>query len=120
MDSVAQPINYLYAYFSIVIRLVMNKRVCKTAEMYDGASSGSSRATNFSTALAEVYEAHFQEVAAIKSEIEVLSAVSKHHEVVIEELKSNIARMKKTMASARVKLQKQAYFQRRIKLELDR
>jgi hypothetical protein len=98
----------------------MNKRVCKTAEMYDGASSGSSRATNFSTALAEVYEAHFQEVAAIKSEIEVLSAVSKHHEVVIEELKSNIARMKKTMASARVKLQKQAYFQRRIKLELDR
>ncbi|CAI8038799.1 hypothetical protein GBAR_LOCUS21631 [Geodia barretti] len=28
--------------------------------------------------------------------------------------------MKKTMASARVKLQKQAYFQRRIKLELDR
>ena len=50
-------------HFSIVIRLVMNKRVCKTAEMYDGASSGSSRATNFSTALAEVYEAHFQEVA---------------------------------------------------------
>ncbi|CAI8002139.1 hypothetical protein GBAR_LOCUS3336 [Geodia barretti] len=38
--------------------------VSKTAEMYHDASSGFSRTTNFSTALAEVYEAHLQEVAA--------------------------------------------------------
>ncbi|CAI8038803.1 hypothetical protein GBAR_LOCUS21631 [Geodia barretti] len=40
--------------------------VSKTAEMYHDASSGFSRTTNFSTALAEVYEAPYKKWQLLK------------------------------------------------------